>query len=183
MVKFIKNKFYRNGEIILKRKNLVLLCLSAAAVIFFMCSIFLFSSQDNVQTNTLSIKFTEKIAATVFSGYSAMSEDMKTAVVSEMNLYIRKTAHFSLYFFMSMVIYLFFAVLRRKYLFSGIISILICFMYASLDEFHQKFVPGRTPLVKDVMIDTSGAILGSILCFMIIASVIFISGRRKKNQL
>ena len=183
MVKFIKNKLYRNGEIILKRKNLVLLCLSAAAVIFFMCSIFLFSSQDNAQTNTLSKKFTEKIAATVFSGYSAMSEDMKTTVVSEMNLFIRKTAHFSLYFFMSMVIYLFFAVLRRKYLFAGIISILICFMYASLDEFHQKFVPGRTPLVKDVMIDTSGAILGSIMCFMIIASVIFISGRRKKNQL
>jgi VanZ family protein len=33
-------------------------------------------------------------------------------------------------------------------------------LYASSDEFHQSFVPGRQPAVTDVMIDTAGAAVG-----------------------
>jgi VanZ family protein len=39
-------------------------------------------------------------------------------------------------------------------------TILVVFLYASSDEFHQSFVPNRTPLVSDVFIDTAGGILG-----------------------
>lgn len=42
-------------------------------------------------------------------------------------------------------------------------SLLFCVVYAISDEFHQIFVPGRGPLVKDVFIDGSGAALGIIL--------------------
>lgn len=40
------------------------------------------------------------------------------------------------------------------------ISLLLCVAYAFSDEFHQVFVPGRGPLLKDVLIDGSGAALG-----------------------
>jgi VanZ family protein len=43
------------------------------------------------------------------------------------------------------------------------LAILIVFFYASTDEIHQIFVPGRTALVSDVFIDTSGAVIGLIL--------------------
>lgn len=43
------------------------------------------------------------------------------------------------------------------------IAIFIVFLYASTDEFHQMFVPTRTPMVSDVFIDTSGAVIGMIL--------------------
>ena len=43
------------------------------------------------------------------------------------------------------------------------VSLLLCVVYAISDEFHQIFVPGRGPLVKDVFIDGSGAALGIIL--------------------
>ncbi|OUL07904.1 hypothetical protein B0533_11730 [Sedimentibacter sp. SX930] len=43
------------------------------------------------------------------------------------------------------------------------ISLLLCVGYAISDEFHQQFVPGRGPLLKDVLIDTSGAALGILL--------------------
>ena len=33
-------------------------------------------------------------------------------------------------------------------------------MEARSDEFHQLFVPGRGAQVKDVLIDTAGAIVG-----------------------
>jgi VanZ family protein len=37
------------------------------------------------------------------------------------------------------------------------LALLIAAAYASTDEFHQTFVPGRTPSPHDVLIDTTGA--------------------------
>ena len=165
----------------LKHKHNIFFIILLPVILFCMVMIFYFSSQDSGQTNILSYKFTEKIAGTVFSGFSAMNENFKAAMVYELNLFIRTAAHFSLYFLMSMIIYIFFSLWKRKYLMSGILSVLISFIYAILDEFHQSFVPGRTPLVKDVLIDTSGAILGSIFSFMIIASCTFIYNKHKKK--
>lgn len=39
-------------------------------------------------------------------------------------------------------------------------TLLVVFLYAASDEFHQSFVPNRTPLVSDVFIDTAGGALG-----------------------
>jgi len=37
------------------------------------------------------------------------------------------------------------------------------FLVASLDEFHQTFLPNRTGLFSDVLIDTGGALVGQTL--------------------
>ena len=42
-------------------------------------------------------------------------------------------------------------------------ALLLAALYTSTDEFHQKFVPGRTPLVTDVLLDTSGAAAGLVV--------------------
>lgn len=42
----------------------------------------------------------------------------------------------------------------------GILALLCGFLVASVDETIQRFVPGRGPSFTDVLIDTSGAILG-----------------------
>ena len=42
-------------------------------------------------------------------------------------------------------------------------AVLLVAAYASTDEIHQIFVPHRQPAVHDVLIDTSGAVLGMIL--------------------
>jgi VanZ family protein len=42
-------------------------------------------------------------------------------------------------------------------------ALLLVFLYASSDEFHQRFVPTRTPLFSDVLIDTTGGALGLFL--------------------
>jgi VanZ family protein len=45
---------------------------------------------------------------------------------------------------------------------------LFCVMlYAASDEFHQLFVPSRQARVLDVLIDTSGAVLGLLLLWTI----------------
>lgn len=73
--------------------------------------------------------------------------------------YIRKCAHFTEYFILSLL--LLHAIRgenRGIRLAWALLAIAIVTCYASLDEFHQSFVPGRTAAVPDVMIDTSGGI-------------------------
>jgi VanZ family protein len=40
------------------------------------------------------------------------------------------------------------------------LSLSIVFLYAATDEFHQMFVPTRTPMLSDVLIDTCGGAVG-----------------------
>ena len=37
---------------------------------------------------------------------------------------------------------------------------LFCMAFAGLDEYHQSFVAGRTPALKDVAIDSAGSVTG-----------------------
>ncbi len=41
-----------------------------------------------------------------------------------------------------------------------LIAAFLVLLYAASDEFHQKFVPGRTSSVSDVLIDMVGALIG-----------------------
>jgi VanZ family protein len=77
---------------------------------------------------------------------------------------VRKTAHFVEYAVLGVLVMRIvqfdpaFAAYspRRKFCF----AILCCMLYASTDEFHQKFVATRQPAVQDVLIDTCGAGFG-----------------------
>ncbi len=87
---------------------------------------------------------------------------------------IRKGAHFTEYLILNLLYFnmLRFYISNKKAL---IYSIILSFLYASTDEFHQTFVEGRAGKFTDVLIDTSGASTGSILAFIVIK----IKDRRK----
>ena len=51
-----------------------------------------------------------------------------------------------------------------------IICLSIGVLYAISDEIHQGFIPGRTPQITDVMIDTMGVVLG-MLCVLILFKI------------
>lgn len=44
-----------------------------------------------------------------------------------------------------------------------LITVLFGALWASSDEFHQSFVPGRHPMVSDVILDSSGVLFGALL--------------------
>ena len=46
---------------------------------------------------------------------------------------------------------------------TGILSFLFSVIYAFSDEFHQTFVPGRDGNIVDVLIDSSGALVGILV--------------------
>jgi len=54
-------------------------------------------------------------------------------------------------------------VLRTKTLMVFGAVLLGCALFAASDEFHQTFVKSRTPSVRDVRLDVTGAILGLLI--------------------
>ena len=46
-------------------------------------------------------------------------------------------------------------------------TLLLVFLYAATDEFHQIFVHSRTPQISDVIIDTVGGTLGLLVLWFI----------------
>lgn len=41
--------------------------------------------------------------------------------------------------------------------------LLACALFAASDEFHQSFVKTRTPSVRDVLLDVTGALFGLLI--------------------
>jgi VanZ family protein len=82
---------------------------------------------------------------------------------------IRKCAHFAEYFILSLLILRGIRAGRKETrLVWAMLAILVVAAYASLDEFHQSFVPGRTPAVGDVLIDTSGGVAAQLLAALFV---------------
>jgi VanZ family protein len=82
---------------------------------------------------------------------------------------IRKSAHFTEYFILSLLLLHALRAGRRGFsLRWALIAILIVAGYASLDEFHQLFVPGRGAAASDVLLDTSGGAAAQLLVALIV---------------
>lgn len=48
----------------------------------------------------------------------------------------------------------------------AVLTLLIAVAYAGLDEWHQSFVPLREPRLRDVLIDSTGALLAQVLVWV-----------------
>lgn len=76
---------------------------------------------------------------------------------------IRKATHFSFFGLIGVVI---FYVLRRIR-FAPILAIFSVFVLGCLDEYRQSFSPDRTGTIKDVYIDTTGAIVFVTIAYLL----------------
>ncbi|HVC45286.1 MAG TPA: VanZ family protein [Candidatus Binataceae bacterium] len=79
------------------------------------------------------------------------------ATISLMHGLIRKSAHFTNYGI------LFWLLIRGPMIGRPYTALALCVAYAFLDEGHQIFVPGRTPSLYDVTLDSSGALFSRFL--------------------
>ena len=53
--------------------------------------------------------------------------------------------------------------------------------YAITDEIHQIFVPGRAFQISDILVDSTGALIGVIASFIILQIILSIMKRGNKN--
>lgn len=120
-----------------------------------MVLIFYLSHQPAHKSNQLSKGATEIVVETVERVAPRVDINKRN-----FNHILRKKAHFFTYLVLGILV----ASGLRK---SGLVgyklvglAILICVLYAISDEMHQLFVPGRGGQVRDVLIDSAGAIVG-----------------------
>ena len=142
--------------------------ISAIVTILIMALIFAFSAQSREESATVSRGLTRYIAD-IISYILKLTEGQKTDLITNIHGLIRKVAHFIIYtslgisstgFFMS---YLY---KKRKFI-TIITSVAFCCFYAITDEIHQNFVAGRGPQASDVLLDTFGACVGSVVFLMV----------------
>jgi VanZ family protein len=124
-------------------------------VILWMALIFYLSHQPATRSNGLSKGATEIIVETVEK--IAPNVDINKR---SFNNIIRKNAHFFAYLVLGTLV-------SNGLRGSGVagyrsigLALLFCILYAISDELHQLFVPGRGGQVKDVIIDSAGAVVG-----------------------
>ncbi len=143
-----------------KKGSRITIVLSWLLVIAWMIMIFSLSAQVADKSNDLSTGITEKIFIVVDNVFEDLS-------LESFNHYIRKTAHFSIYAVLGLLLMQ--ALKRSSYTkdISFIVTLTIGIVYAISDEFHQSFVPGRGPSAVDVIIDTSGVLVGIVLFLLI----------------
>ena len=95
-------------------------------------------------------------------GFEASAETLELG-----HYLIRKCAHFTEYFLFSLLVLRAFTAGRPgPNLKWTLWTVVVVFCYASFDEFHQSFVPGRTALFTDVLIDSTGGIVAQIVAWV-----------------
>ena len=131
-------------------------------VLLWMTTIFMFSNQTGGESQGLSQKVTKVIVET-FTHNQNIDEGAKLELIENIDYYIRKLAHFSIYAIGGILIYNYINTYNLSKKIVIIISILIGAIYAMTDEFHQIFTSGRSANVFDVLIDSCGVITGVAL--------------------
>ena len=135
-------------------------------ILIILCMLFIFSlSSDNGEvsekkSDSLIVKVTETIL------HRKLTVEEKEKYIEKTVVLVRKSAHFTLYFILGLLVISFLKEfgLSRK---SIIISIIVVLLYAVSDEIHQTFIPGRSGEVFDVLIDTIGGTLSTVLYYLI----------------
>lgn len=146
-------------------------------IISMMIIIFMFSSQNGTSSSGLSSKFSNIFIDIFIRKYDTYSLSRQKEIFSNVSYGIRKLAHMTEYGILGSLVFLFLFGIKMRY--RIIFSISFCFIYASTDELHQRFVGGRSGQFKDVMIDTLGAII-FVLTFSL---VVLIFKKRKLRKL
>lgn len=125
-------------------------------IIIWMMAIFTFSGQQGTESGGTSRKFTVAIIQ-IITGKSLELDD---PFIEEIQLFIRKMAHFSIYAFGGFLIMNYTYTTEKTIKQKILHSIAFGAGYAITDELHQFFVPGRSAKILDVGIDSAGVITG-----------------------
>lgn len=128
---------------------------------------YLFSSQTTTVSNSIS-KQLVRMVMEAFPSLRRLPEEQLTALVETWNLVLRKAAHFTIYLLVAACLTVFLQPFPGPALVKGGLVVVLGFLCATLDEWHQTFVPGRTGSFRDVLLDTGGVLVGAIgtICFI-----------------
>lgn len=148
----------------IKRK--IHIMVSWVLVVICMGIIFLLSAQNGEESSDLSGSFV-----------MALLNGLGIAIEESL---LRSIAH--CLEFMGLSVLLFNAVYVTWALkVTPIVAFLGTVLYAITDEIHQIFVPERAFQISDILVDSTGALIGVIASFIILKTILFVKKRGNKN--
>lgn len=131
----------------------------AILIVIWMITVFCFSNDNSQKSSNKSEKIVEVISQIC---------DNKIREKDKLETIVRKSAHMLIYTIGGILFFLYFntydIVFKKKIIY----SIIICVIYAITDEIHQGFVPGRSPQITDILIDTAGVNIGIVISYWIL---------------
>lgn len=131
----------------------VLMLLTAA----LMALIFGFSSQDRDESGGMSGRIALPVTQFIASFRDSITEAEMADLYEDVDNAIRKCAHFAEYGCLGVLLFL---ILDSYGCRKGWIPWLAATLYAVTDEIHQLYSPGRSCQVKDILVDSLGALTG-----------------------
>ena len=160
-------------------------------IIFFILTlltmgvIFGYSSRDSNESEEDSVGVGMFIGHLFVPEFDELSDKEQYEYAKKIDHPVRKTAHFTEYMILGLFVL---GTLypkqetknKKSIISSGFIALLITAIYAGTDEFHQTFVPGRAGRLSDVLIDSSGALLGIFVVTLI--SLIRFKNKKKNEE-
>lgn len=121
--------------------------------------IFGFSSQDAEESGGLS----SSIAKFILKQVNHDEIEDGQPILERTESVIRKIAHFSIYTLVGLLLMSFVSTYDLQENKRIMISLGIGALYATSDEIHQLFVPGRSGQMSDVILDSMGVLLGILM--------------------
>jgi VanZ family protein len=118
-------------------------------------------------TPTMSSENTGHILATVLNFLFGPAAAAHVAIV---NTVLRKTGHFSGYGVLSLLVFRALRTTFERLLVwrAAAAAVVFTALVASLDEWHQTFLPSRTGAFRDVVLDTVGALCMQALVIAVV---------------
>lgn len=149
-------------------KNITKRIIFATLIIINCATIFYFSHQVADDSSNQSSIIVE-IISNIIPYIKNMEEPDKIIFKEEiLTPIVRKTAHFSIYAMLGLLTTNFMLTIENKKMYKrALFALAFCFIYAITDEFHQTFIPGRSGELRDVLIDSSGALVGILFTIAI----------------
>ena len=152
--------------------------ISAILLIAMMVVIYIFSSQNDMESSKTSGDFIEFLLSIFYPPFKNLSGAGKLEFIAPLQAVIRNAAHFSIYFVLGIFSFFTFITYNGISLKLRLIIIsMVCLLYSISDEIHQTFVPGRYGDIRDVCLDFCGSLLS-----IIILALILKARKNKKNN-
>ena len=129
--------------------------------------IFGFSSQNGEESGGISSRVTEFILEKS-NTYKNIEENRQDEIFERTEKIIRKIAHFSIYALVGFLLMGLVSTFKLKEKNRILISLILGVLYATSDEIHQLFSPGRSAQITDVYIDTLGVLVGIFVILLFI---------------
>lgn len=133
-------------------------------VVCCMLIIFMFSSDSGTASSKKSDSVIINLVE-VISNKKVNNKD-RDKYIEKYVFPVRKCAHFTIYLILGILVISLLSEYRILNFKTVLYTLLIVFLYACSDEFHQLFVSGRSSEIRDVLIDSSGGFIGSYLYYL-----------------